>query len=195
MYSVLTSAGVYVIEIIHTVKGEARGAERLTQVRYRDMVADNYVEAGGDLKSLRFLGWHDIVNEAARQALKSVFRDSNKDLLVRGKLSLTPRDDKFEQFMKSKPLTNGAQSFVANLARDNGPVSIKRLVLIPEGFNRPSSRSDDKPVLHLVMEIDQPNGGQYGFETGTAQMHMLDSSNKRLTIHTKTKKSYLTGTR
>jgi len=76
---------------------DGRGNKRLTTMRYRDMIADNYISAfpptrgpgqQQHLRTLRWLAISRILNPSARRTFVDVFRRAGKDILTRGRVEV-----------------------------------------------------------------------------------------------------------
>ncbi|KAI0133931.1 hypothetical protein BJ170DRAFT_729218 [Xylariales sp. AK1849] len=57
-------------------------------MRYRDMIVDNYQAAGGNLKTLQYLGTMSVLNELARDWITKEFEEQGKNPMIAGQVEM-----------------------------------------------------------------------------------------------------------
>ncbi|KAI0133932.1 hypothetical protein BJ170DRAFT_179722 [Xylariales sp. AK1849] len=119
-------------------------------MRHRDMIIDNYASAGGDPKTLKYLGVMSIDNEFARDAAKAEFVYQEKDYLSACQVEITPGSYTFAGCILENPFVSSHVS----LARDLGG-EVQRIVFISEGFGGPGKPGAWDPKLHMMIELDR----------------------------------------
>ncbi|KAI0539377.1 hypothetical protein GGR58DRAFT_238036 [Xylaria digitata] len=157
-YVVSPSLKAYVTEYIVLTDGEAIGASRLTRMRHRDMMVDNYLAAGGDLKTWRYIGFYEIQNKPTRDLIEKSFRDAGKDFTQRGSIEFLPRDSEFTNVASGNPFTRGILSLLNKYEKDMGKAKIKRFIFISSGGN---ILGVVNPKLYLVVELCRPGDNGY----------------------------------
>ncbi|KAI0537817.1 hypothetical protein GGR58DRAFT_527003 [Xylaria digitata] len=147
-----------------------RNATRLTPMRYREMIADNYASASPStsLSQLRWLGVSNILNLTARSTFTRLFRLSGVDILLQGRVEVRPDIDLSESEPDHKelralllhdPFTRGVLALLHHRAQDLGHAYVKRFVFISEGWEGSAASAGPSPLelrLHLVVELARP---------------------------------------
>ncbi|KAI3327936.1 hypothetical protein HD806DRAFT_343344 [Xylariaceae sp. AK1471] len=166
-YAISNSLNAYVTLAIQLTSGEEIGDPRLTPMRYRDMMVDNILAAGGDLKTLRYIGTHGIINATTRDAARDAFREADRDLANPGSVEILSDYEGFAEATMCNPFTRGIQHILWEYKTSMGDARIKRFIFISEGLKSGEyTMTDFKPTLHLVTELWRP--GDDGYPENTA---------------------------
>ncbi|KAI0019867.1 hypothetical protein F4780DRAFT_744424 [Xylariomycetidae sp. FL0641] len=81
-YAVSVTERAYVTNFVALQSDDAIGSRRYTEMRYRDMFVDNYRAAGGNLKTLQWIGTQEVINVPTRTMIFEAFR-SRESLYAR----------------------------------------------------------------------------------------------------------------
>ncbi|KAI0868363.1 hypothetical protein GGS24DRAFT_217713 [Hypoxylon argillaceum] len=165
-YIVSTSLKAYVTEAVFLTEGDEIDAERITLMRYRDMIVDNYLAAGGDLSTLRYIATKGIVNITTRGAFMLCFIKAGTDFTRAGTVEFLPTDAGFDSAIMSNPFTRGIQALLRQYEKEMGGAKIKKFIFISMGLSPTGAMTVNSPVLHLVVEVCRP--GDDGYPIGQA---------------------------
>ncbi|KAI0875027.1 hypothetical protein GGS24DRAFT_516098 [Hypoxylon argillaceum] len=151
---------------------------RLTDMRYRDMIADNYVSASpssssssSSLSDLRWLGVTNILNPSARSTFKQIFQLMGHDILARDSVEIypavlanaaSPSSEYLRDLLLRDPFARGVLALLHHRAQDVGPAFVKRFVFISQGYENHEHSGDPSPLelrLDLVVELGRPSDG------------------------------------
>ncbi|KAI0407998.1 hypothetical protein F4802DRAFT_620101 [Xylaria palmicola] len=147
----------YVTMEAFLVDGQHLGAERRTPMRYADMMVDNYLSAGGDLRAWQFIGTHDIVHKATRDQINGLFQQAGMDLRDPGVVELLPDNEEFADVTLGNPFTGGVAKLLQKYKAELGNATMKRTIFISEGFEPWVPGSVEGSItLHLVIELCRP---------------------------------------
>ncbi|RYP70459.1 hypothetical protein DL769_004948 [Monosporascus sp. CRB-8-3] len=161
-YAISLSHEAYSTMYVKLTNGDQIGAERLTEMQYRDMVIDNVRAAGGDMRAIRFLGTWSIQHRPARAAIAEAFRRAGRDILARGVVEVTPEDGPaFLECVRNNPFARGQQALLERHAQETGGAFVERFVFVSEGYDAPPGSSAEippyEPRLHMVTELGRPS--------------------------------------
>ncbi|KAJ8129692.1 hypothetical protein O1611_g3937 [Lasiodiplodia mahajangana] len=154
-FQISTSVKAYVTEAVFLTFGEQVGAERFTPMRYRDMMVDSYLAAGGDLRTWRYLGYKCILNDATRDLIKECFQRAGLDFTRAGTVELLSGTTEFESAITANPFTRGILGMLRNYERYMGNAQIKKITFISPGYKVAI------PLFHLVVELYRPGDDGY----------------------------------
>ncbi|KAI1310100.1 hypothetical protein F5Y03DRAFT_49736 [Xylaria venustula] len=178
-YAVSPSHHAYVTFCVRLIDATDDASTRLTPMRYRDMIADNYVSAcistsaSTTLNKLRWLGVSNIMNKTARATFKRVYELKRHDILARGAVEIRPDIDlrgdhphhgELRVLLLNDPFTRGVLALLHHHARETGRASVKRFIFISEGFESSGfENSREAPSalqlrLNLVVELTRARG-------------------------------------
>ncbi|KAI8634331.1 hypothetical protein F5Y19DRAFT_208727 [Xylariaceae sp. FL1651] len=158
-YAVSPSLQAYVTMCVGLVNGDQVDDERITLMRYRDMIVDNYLAAGGNLETLRYIGTKSIINEPSRLAIENIHSQAGEDFSRAGVVEFLPRE---KEFLDTDPFARGIQSLVLHYANDTGGARVKRFIFISEGLKLGMTSPDlFNPSLHMVVELCRPGDEGY----------------------------------
>ena len=153
-YAVSVTHAAHVNVFVGLTAGDLRGASRYSEMRYRDMLADNLCAAGTPLGSVRFLGTSLVANDPAREAIADAFQRAGKDVMARGVVHILAGDAaEYCECIERNPLARSHH----NMAANHGGVSVRRFVLISEGFDGPPGSAMFpyyEPKMHMVTELE-----------------------------------------
>lgn len=159
-YSYSQSTNAYITHYIWLTENEEVASPRFTEMRYRDMIIDNIVAAGGRPEALRWLGVHNIINECATKSIEKLFDMNNMRTMETGVVILRPGDPSFEECRASNPFLRGQGRLLEHSADPTGGAFIKQVMFISEGFypgaTPTSSLGAAEPRLHMITEFDRP---------------------------------------
>ncbi|RYP71510.1 hypothetical protein DL771_004765 [Monosporascus sp. 5C6A] len=161
-YAISLSHKAYSTMYVKLTNGDQVGAQRLTEMQYRDMVIDNVRAAGSDMRAIRFLGIWSIQNRPARTAITEVFRRAGRDVLARGAVDVTPADGPaFLECVRNNPFARGQQALLERHAQETGGAFVERFVFVSEGYDAPPGGNTEippyEPRLHIVTELGRPS--------------------------------------
>ncbi|KAJ2995363.1 hypothetical protein NUW58_g1287 [Xylaria curta] len=154
----------YVTALAFTTLEEGIGAKRLTPMRLRDMMVSNYITAGGDLKTWRWIGTAAIINEVTRAHAMECFREAGKDLKQNGSVQLLHSDIRFAEHILSNPFTRGIQNLLREYRKETADARIKRIIFIADGIPvdwEKTTWTGYMPRLYLVVELFRPGDEGY----------------------------------
>ncbi|KAI0804988.1 hypothetical protein GGR55DRAFT_681611 [Xylaria sp. FL0064] len=155
-YSVSPRLNAYVIISVDLTVGDDLGARRLTEMRLRDMMVDNYLDADGDLRTWRYIGVNDITNDAARLTIENSFSNHGVDTRVPGSIQLVPDDSDFPSVAAQNPFLRCIRGLLRQYEIEMGMARIKRVIFISAGF-----KDALDPDFHLVVELCRPGEDGY----------------------------------
>ncbi|RYP32146.1 hypothetical protein DL767_005382 [Monosporascus sp. MG133] len=161
-YAISPPHEAYSTMYVKLTSGDQIGAERLTEMQYRDMVIDNVRAAGADMRAIRFLGTWSIQNRPARTAITEVFRRAGRDVLARGVVEVTPEDGPaFLECIRNNLFARGQQALLERHAQETGGAFVERFVFVSEGYDAPPGSNAEippyEPRLHMVTELGRPS--------------------------------------
>ncbi|RYP36500.1 hypothetical protein DL768_010933 [Monosporascus sp. mg162] len=161
-YAISLSHEAYSTMYVKLTNGDQIGAQRLTEMQYRDMVIDNVRAAGADMRAIRFLGTWSIQNLPARTAIAEVFRRVGRDILARGVVEVTREDGPaFLECVRNNPFARGQQALLERHAQETGGAFVERFVFVSEGYDAPPGGNAEippyEPRLHMVTELSRPS--------------------------------------
>ncbi|KAI1132624.1 hypothetical protein F5Y10DRAFT_197673 [Nemania abortiva] len=157
LYAVSTVFQAYVTDIVFLTFSDKIGSERYTDMRYRDMMVDNYLAAGGDLKTWRYIGARRVVNEPTVRLAKKCFERAGPEFVRDGAtLEFRPGDAEFETIVMGNPFTRGLLALLREYEKEMGNAKIKRFTFI--------SLDPYDNSIHLVIELYRP--GDAGYPSG-----------------------------
>ncbi|KAI0911736.1 hypothetical protein F4823DRAFT_271277 [Ustulina deusta] len=105
----------YVTTFVELTLGDEMSAERRTSMRYRDMMVDNYLAAGGDLKTWRCIGTNGISNEPTSFLIEECFLERGGDFTQPGSVEFLPNDEEFASVTLGNPFTRGIRGFCGSM--------------------------------------------------------------------------------
>ncbi|KAH9897306.1 hypothetical protein F4778DRAFT_255514 [Xylariomycetidae sp. FL2044] len=126
-------------------------SQRLVAMRYRAMIMDNYVEAGGDLSTLRYLGVSGVVNEDARNSIMEMF--ANRKLNPNWPLRevFYPGSVGYDKCLEQNVFVRGVERLVTDYHQELGGATIKQVTFVSDGWVRVLR----EPRLHIVVELER----------------------------------------
>lgn len=161
-YALSLSQQAYMISFATLTKGEHLGAERLTEMRFREMIIDNVRAAAGRMNDangdttgripkMRWIGSRLVIHEGAADSIRAVFEHAGTDVLDRGVVEVTPADGRrFSACFDGNPLARSVRSLTQHHAAETGGAFIRRFVFIAEG------NEFGQPRLHMLVELGWP---------------------------------------
>ncbi|KAI0457885.1 hypothetical protein F5B21DRAFT_500906 [Xylaria acuta] len=168
-YAVSPSHHAYMTFCVQLTVGTEADSRRFTAMRYRDMIADNYVSAfpqsiPAALSKLRWLGVANILHEGSRSTFTNVFRLASRDILSRGEVEVRPdvdlRDNlKLRSLLLKDPFTRGVLALLRHRAGELGHAFVKRFLFTSEGYEGRGHSGEPSPLelrLNLVVELARP---------------------------------------
>ncbi|KAI1163139.1 hypothetical protein F5B18DRAFT_672673 [Nemania serpens] len=164
-YSVSTLFNAYVTEAAYLTT-EEEDDERVTPMRYRDMMLDSYLDAGGDLKDWRYIGAKALVNGETRASALECFRWAGKDFTQAGSVEVLPKDKEIFSTALANPFTGGVQRLLCQYEEEMGYARIKKIIFISMGVMPKAVVSLCNPLVHLVIELCRPD--DHGYPDGQA---------------------------
>ncbi|KAI1322852.1 hypothetical protein F5Y16DRAFT_415455 [Xylariaceae sp. FL0255] len=175
----------YVTFNIRLTYDEDHGSTRVTDMRHRDMIVDNFLAAGGDLKKLKWIGAHNVINTPARTAISNVFHELNADIGIPGHVVLDASHPLFGELTEYNACTQGIVRLCAEYSEETGRAQVKRFIFITQGWQEKhfvgnmtvynyeemveqgygweiESRPDTvwtyrNPTLHILAELHRPD--------------------------------------
>jgi hypothetical protein len=160
-YSVSIPLKAYVTYSVFLTSDDEVGSERITRMRYRDMMADNYLDAGGDLTTLRYIATKDILNISTRELIMQCFKQAGKNVAQAETVEFLPKDAAFDNTLMGNPFTRGIQGLLRQYEKEMGNAKIKRFIFISEGMRPDEEVSLSSPALHIVVELCRPGDDGY----------------------------------
>ncbi|KAI1131903.1 hypothetical protein F5Y10DRAFT_261610 [Nemania abortiva] len=147
---------------------------RHTDMRYRDMVVDNYISACASaptpepVAKLRWLGVANIINACSRSTFAQIFQLTGHDILRPSSVEIRPVIDlsdanagagRLRNLLLNDPFTRGVLALLHHRARDVGHSFVKRFIFISRGYEGHEHSGDPSPLelrLDLVVELARP---------------------------------------
>ncbi|KAI0446661.1 hypothetical protein F4803DRAFT_559334 [Xylaria telfairii] len=131
--------------------------ERLTDMRYRDMIADNYASVS-PLAKLRWLGVANILHKGSRANFTNIFRLAGRNIRARGEVEVHPAVDlsdtpELRGLLLNDPFTRGVFALLHSRAKELGHAFVRRFVFISEGYEGSGDPSPLELRLNLVVEL------------------------------------------
>ncbi|KAI1281689.1 hypothetical protein F5Y07DRAFT_353436 [Xylaria sp. FL0933] len=156
-YTVSPRLNAYVILSAYLTVDNCLGARRrLTEMRLRDMMVDNYLEAHGDLSTWRYIGVNDITNDSTRSMIENTFSNRGVDTRVPGPVQLVPHDSDFSSATRQDPFIRSIRGLLREYETEMGMARIKRVIFISAGFVDFLAAD-----FHLVVELCRPGEDGY----------------------------------
>ncbi|KAI1340988.1 hypothetical protein F5Y15DRAFT_422861 [Xylariaceae sp. FL0016] len=157
-YIVSAPARAYITSHVKLVRdGTNRDSPRVTGMRYRDMVVDNYESAGGDMRTLRWMATKDVLHDPTRDLVKRAFERAGKDLLEAGSVEVYPGDQHYAGAADLNPFTKGHIRLLSENGQLTGGAFVKKFVYISEGVRAEDYKDGElqwgSPVVHIVTEL------------------------------------------
>ncbi|TGJ83419.1 hypothetical protein E0Z10_g5341 [Xylaria hypoxylon] len=165
-YAVSPSHHAYVTFCVQLTTTDAT---RLTPMRYRDMIVDNYVSAfpstSTPISKLRWLGIANILNEDSRATFTQIFHLAGCDILSRGHTEIFPEIDlngtspsnkELRTLLLNDPFTRGVLALLHHHAQDLNHAFVKRFIFISDGWEANEYSTGPSPLelrLNLVVEL------------------------------------------
>ncbi|KAI1813098.1 hypothetical protein GGS20DRAFT_586877 [Poronia punctata] len=165
LYAVCPGAQAYVVSSVFLAHGTYPYAERRTAMKHRDLVVDNYIHDGGDLKTWRWMGINTIFNAAVRQAVKKTFAERSMDWARKGVVEFSPQDQAAEKLVecnRSNEFVRSVESLLAKYGEDMGHAKVKRYIFISSGIPEWAFEGICFPPVHMVVEFCRPGEDGYG---------------------------------
>ncbi|KAH8162548.1 hypothetical protein CIB48_g5703 [Xylaria polymorpha] len=139
---------------------------RLTGMRYRDMIADNFVSVC-PLAKLRWLGVANIMHAGSRATFTDVFRLAGRDIRSRGEVEVRPDVDlsdnpELRSLLLNDPFMRGVFALLHRRAKELGHAFVRRFIFISEGYEGTGDPSPLELRLNLVVELARPGDGDVG---------------------------------
>ncbi|KAI1433234.1 hypothetical protein GGR50DRAFT_519166 [Xylaria sp. CBS 124048] len=131
------------------------GDERITPMRYRDIMVDNYLAAGGDLKTWRYIGVKGIINAPTITLIEQTFKQTGGDMFEAGSAEFLPSVDGFLKTAHSSPFTRGVLRLLEEYKEETGHAKIKRFVFTSTGCGGTNAE------LHIMIELCRPGEDGY----------------------------------
>ncbi|KAI0408107.1 hypothetical protein F4802DRAFT_451037 [Xylaria palmicola] len=168
-YAVSASHHAYVTFCVQlTAQDDA--SRRLTAMRYRDMIADNYASACGSpaaLSQLRWLGVANILDASSRAMFACVFERAGRDMLARGSVEICPdevfrrrhdEDDEAARPLRAHLLggkfTRGVLALLHHHARHIGAGAfVRRFIFLSEGYDGPRHPTNGPSPIELRLNL------------------------------------------
>ncbi|KAI0866120.1 hypothetical protein F4860DRAFT_208713 [Xylaria cubensis] len=168
-YAVSPSHHAYVTFCVQLTAAEASSSPRITAMRYRDMLADNYISAccsPAALAKLRWLGVANILHGGSRSTFRQVFRLAGRDILSKSAVEVYPSIDlnarhEVRDLLLKDPFTRGVLALLHHHAGELGHAFVKRFVFISEGYEDHEHSGEPSPLelrFNLVVELGRPGG-------------------------------------
>ncbi|KAI1195268.1 hypothetical protein F5X97DRAFT_326640 [Nemania serpens] len=142
-------------------------AARLTPMRYRDMMLDSYLDAGGDLKKWRYIGVKSVMNGKAHASAVKCFRRAGKDFTQAGSVEVLPNDEESYSAALANPFTGGVRRLLGQHEKEMGYARMKRIIFISMGAMPRVMIGIGNPLIHLVIELCRPGDDGYPDDQGS----------------------------
>ncbi|KAI0550878.1 hypothetical protein F4679DRAFT_594506 [Xylaria curta] len=165
-YAVSPSHHAYVTFCVQLTTAEACSSPRITAMRYRDMIADNYVSScsPGAMVKLRWLGVANILHEGSRSTFRQIFQLADRNILSRREVEVYPNTDlkdnpKLRDLLLKDPFTRGVLALLHHHAGELGRAFVRRFVFISEGYEGHEHSGGPSPLelrFNLVVELGRP---------------------------------------
>ncbi|KAI1753175.1 hypothetical protein F4782DRAFT_101001 [Xylaria castorea] len=162
--AVSTSLNAYITTAVFLTLSENIGANRLTPMRLREMIVDTYLAAGGDLKTLRFVGTKSIINTVTRNQIEWLFRRVGRGFTRPGSVEFQSGHEEFISDVLGNPFTRCVHSLLRHHEIETGFAKIKRFIFLSKGLQPGDWVNDEQPELSLVIELCRP--GDDGYPAG-----------------------------
>lgn len=156
-YAYSKAFNVYITMLINLTDGEKIGARRYTAMRHRDMIIDNILDAGGDLKKLQYFGVHCIVNETTQKQVAELFGVAKMSLDKPGIIELTPDTAGFAKEILRNPFTRGVLGLLREYEKETGNAKIKRVIFVSLGMIPLAA----DPVVNIAIELCRPGDAEH----------------------------------
>ncbi|KAJ3574367.1 hypothetical protein NPX13_g4385 [Xylaria arbuscula] len=162
-YLISVSLHSYITMYVDLTRNETIGSERCSIMKYRDMMVDNYLNAGGDLRTWRYIGVNGITNRVTHHLVTELFQARGGDIRKPFSVEVAPGDKEFADVMVGNPFTRGIQGLLRQYEKEMGHARIKRFVFMTEYVER-RLNVNPKCECHLVVELCRP--GESGYRRG-----------------------------
>ncbi|KAI0972885.1 hypothetical protein F4678DRAFT_478128 [Xylaria arbuscula] len=150
-YLVSPELNSYITAFVELTETEEIGSKRRCLMRYRDMMVDNYLHAGGDLKTWRYIGASHIINKATRFVIEKTFFERGKNYRDGGSVEILPSDEDFTDTTLANPFTRGVQGLLRAYENEMDMAKIKRVIFVSGGTI--AGLVDDEPDFNLLIEL------------------------------------------
>ncbi|KAI1825434.1 hypothetical protein F4861DRAFT_199754 [Xylaria intraflava] len=161
-YAVSPQLNAYVTMSVFLTYGDDIGDRRITPMRYRDMMVDNYLAAGGDLKTWRYIGVHSIVHNPTVKLIEKSFRETRGGILEASTMEYTPDTPGFQDVAYLNPFTRGIMNLLQQYKEETGRAKVKRFIFVSMGLPQNGVGWDLGPELHMLVELCRP--GEEGYD-------------------------------
>ena len=182
IYAVSLDLCAYVVTSVFLTSGDGPFADRRTEMRHRDMMVDNYIAAGGDPKTWRWLGVASVLNGSAMRAFGATFEEKGMDFTEPCTLEFSPHDpDPATQRLvacnRDNQCVRGVESLVRRYGDElMGGARVKRFIFVSDGYpdwikdelgnNSVLPPGTANPDVHMLVEFFRP--GEEGHPTPEA---------------------------
>ncbi|KAI0517258.1 hypothetical protein F5B22DRAFT_654909 [Xylaria bambusicola] len=155
----------YVTMYVELLMGGHRPFDRYTKMLYRDMMVDNYLDAGGDLKTWKYIGANHIINDTTRTLIQRVMQERGLNIEQPCSIDILPSDKEFAEVMDGNPFTRGIQGLLRKYEKDMGGAQVKRIAFIIQ--KQKAFVMIPMTLHHLVVELCRPGEDGYPNETSS----------------------------
>ncbi|KAH9908971.1 hypothetical protein F4778DRAFT_793050 [Xylariomycetidae sp. FL2044] len=157
-YAMAIEKNTYITEFVNLLESfYDPESPRRTEMKYRDMVIDNYIGAGGDLSQLEYLAADNIVNPLAREAIEMAFQHRIKNPHEAQSEDYYPHQLGFGRCLREDPFVAGVQKILDKYPAQLGHATIKKFTLVSEGDGEGDGEDDvkgkDEPKYHIVVQL------------------------------------------
>jgi hypothetical protein len=173
-YAVSPSHHAYVTFCVQlTATDAARDPVRLTEMRYRDMIVENYISASMSLPTsiskLRWLGVANIVSKPSRSTFHQLFHLAERGILLRGSVGIEPSSlhgeigKQMHGILLNDPFARGVLALLHHCAQHIGYAFVKRFICLSEGYEGHQFSGYPSPLelrLSLVVELARPGNDE-----------------------------------
>jgi hypothetical protein len=156
-YSVSVEDGAY---ITHWVDTNILASNN--QIKYRDMIIENYRDAGGDPKTLEFIGTQFIINREAQDAVRATFASVQIDYksALKSQVKIMPGPygtwDDCKEITERNPFAEGPLKMVAERQAALGVnVRVSRMHVIAVQ-DEPFVNSGVEHNFHMIVRLMRP---------------------------------------
>ncbi|KAI1298666.1 hypothetical protein F5Y03DRAFT_409114 [Xylaria venustula] len=158
-YLVSPELNSYITTFVELTESDEIGSSRRCLMKYRDMMVDNYLHAGGDLKTWQFIGASHIINKPTRFVIEKAFFARGKNSRDRGSVEILPSNEEFTDMTLANPFMRGVQGLLREYENEMNKAKMKRVAFISGGTI--VGLVDDEPDFDIVIELCRP--GEKGY--------------------------------
>ncbi|KAI2642154.1 hypothetical protein GGS21DRAFT_487011 [Xylaria nigripes] len=166
-YAVSPRLRAYVTLSVFLSMGTGTNAKRLSPMRHREMMVDNYRAAGGDLKTWRYIGVMEIVNEETVAVIAEAFKNAGSHVNHAGSVECEPKSEFYLQVIHRSPFTQGVLNLLRDYKEEMGHAKIKKVIFITVGLQLMDTFFHTRPEVHMVIELCRPGDEGYAGEGNT----------------------------